>query len=156
MAQVSLKDITGPLLSVLLLLAGASPAAARINHSPAGERRRHPDRSAAGAVPSDQNRYYGGGVSIRVLGASYGRNVNTNFTDDLARQCQGRDYCVYRIDARQAIPGPAAPRTIRRATCAATAAMSATLRRAPRPPASRSCWTAAASSNLQPCKQVLS
>ena len=52
MAQVSLKDITGPLLSVLLLLAGASPAAAQINHSPAGERGRHPDRSAAGAVPS--------------------------------------------------------------------------------------------------------
>ena len=41
----------------------------------------------------------------RVLGAAYGRNcagnVSTNVTDDLARQCQGRDYCVYRIDALQ-------------------------------------------------------
>ena len=45
------------------------------------------------------------GVSVRVLGAVYGRNCagqnNTNVTNDLARQCQGRDYCVYRIDHRQ-------------------------------------------------------
>ena len=53
----------------------------------------------------DPNRSYGGGSTIRILGAAYGGNCrtpfNTNVTDDLARNCQGRDYCVYRIDARQ-------------------------------------------------------
>ena len=106
MAHVSLEDIVGPLLAVLLLVIGAAPAAAQITIplpgsgggiqiGPQDQQQRTPD----------QNRYYGSGVSIRVLGAAYGRNcagnVSTNVTDDLARQCQGRDYCVYRIDARQ-------------------------------------------------------
>ena len=113
MAQVSLtqrlpRGIVGPLLAVLLLITGALPAAAQITIPLPG--------SGGGGIqigpqqeqqqrPPDQNRYYGGSVSIRVLGAAYGRNcagnVSTNVTDDLARQCQGRDYCVYRIDARQ-------------------------------------------------------
>jgi hypothetical protein len=105
MAQASLKDITGPLLAVLLLLAGASPAAAQITIPLPGsgggiQIGPQPDQPRY----QDQNRY-GAAVSIRVLGAAYGRNcpgnVNTNVSDDLARQCQGRDYCVYRIDARQ-------------------------------------------------------
>ena len=54
-------------------------------------------------------------MSIRVLGAVYGRNCraqfNTNVTDDLARQCQGRDYCIYRIDLRQlGDPSPGCPK----------------------------------------------
>lgn len=105
MAQLSLKDITGPLLAVLLLLAGPSPAAAQITIPLPGSG----GGIQIGPQPDqrnpDQNRYYGSGVSIRVLGAAYGRNcpgnVNTNVSDDLARQCQGRDYCVYRIDVRQ-------------------------------------------------------
>ena len=103
MAQ-ALKKIVGPLLAVLLLVAGASPAAAQINIPVPGtggiQIGPQPDQRAP-----DQNRYYGSGVSIRVLGAAYGQNcagnVTTNVTNDLARQCQGRDYCVYRIDARQ-------------------------------------------------------
>ncbi len=104
MAQALLKDITGPLLAALLLLAGASPAAAQITIPLPGSG----GGIQIGPQPDqrnpDPNRYYGG-VSIRVLGAAYGRNcpgnVNTNVSDDLARQCQGRDYCVYRIDVRQ-------------------------------------------------------
>jgi hypothetical protein len=106
MARVSLKQFIGPLLAVLLLSAGAAPAAAQISIPLPG--------SGGGSIQigpqqdqrsPDQNRYQGGGVSIRVLGAAYGRNcagnVSTNVTNDLARQCQGRDYCVYRIDHRQ-------------------------------------------------------
>ena len=105
MAKASIKEITGPLLAVLLLAAGASPAAAQISIPVPGS------GGSIQIVPQqdqrnpDQNLYHGGGVSFRVLGAVYGRNcpgnVNTNVTDDLARQCQGRDYCVYRIDHRQ-------------------------------------------------------
>jgi hypothetical protein len=109
MAQVSLlKDITGPLLAVLLLLAGASPASAQISipvPGSGGSIQIGPQQQQQEQRVPDQNRYYGTGVSIRVLGAAYGRNcagnVSTNVTNDLARQCQGRDYCVYRIDARQ-------------------------------------------------------
>ena len=105
MAQASLKDITGPLLAVVLLLAGASPAAAQITIPLPGSG----GGIQIGPQPDqrnpDQNRYHGGAVSIRVLGAAYGRNcagnVSTNVTGDLARQCQGRDYCVYRVDVRQ-------------------------------------------------------
>lgn len=103
MARVSLKDMIGPLLAVLLLMTGALPAAAQITIPLPG--------SGGGGIqigPQQQQqdqRYYGGNVSIRVLGAAYGRNcagnVSTNVTDDLARRCQGLDYCVYRIDARQ-------------------------------------------------------
>lgn len=105
MATASLKGIAGPLLAVLLLLAGASPAAAQITIPLPGSGGGIQIGPQQDQRNPDQNRYYGGGVSIRILGAAYGRNcpgnVNTNFTDDLARQCQGRDYCVYRIDARQ-------------------------------------------------------
>jgi hypothetical protein len=109
-AQASLKDIVGPLLAVLLLVAGASPAAAQITiplpGSGGGGIQIGPQQEQQQQQRTpDQNRYYGTSVSIRVLGAAYGRNcagnVTTNVTDDLARQCQGRDYCVYRIDARQ-------------------------------------------------------
>ena len=109
-AQVSLKDMIGPLLAVLLLIAGASPAAAQITiplpGSGGGGIQIGPQQEQQQQQRApDQNRTYGGSVSIRVLGAAYGRNcagnVSTNVTDDLARQCQGRDYCVYRIDARQ-------------------------------------------------------
>jgi hypothetical protein len=106
MAQASIKAIAGPLLAVLLLAAGALPAAAQISIPVPG--------TGGGSIQigpqpdqryQDPNRAYGGAVSIRILGAVYGRNcagqANTNFTDDLARQCQGRDYCVYRIDMRQ-------------------------------------------------------
>ena len=106
MAQASIKAIAGPLLAVLLLAAGALPAAAQISIPVPG--------TGGGSIQigpqpdqryQDPNRAYGGAASIRILGAVYGRNcagqANTNFTDDLARQCQGRDYCVYRIDMRQ-------------------------------------------------------
>jgi hypothetical protein len=106
MAQASIKAIAGPLLAVLLLAIGALPAAAQISIPLPG--------GSGGSIQigpqpdqrnQDPNRAYGAAVSIRILGAVYGRNcsgqANTNFTDDLARQCQGRDYCVYRIDVRQ-------------------------------------------------------
>jgi hypothetical protein len=107
LAQMSLRSIVGPLLAVLLLIAGALPAAAQITiplPGSGGGIQIGPQQEQQQRVP-DQNRYQGGGVSIRVLGAAYGSNcagnVSTNVTNDLARQCQGRDYCVYRIDARQ-------------------------------------------------------
>jgi hypothetical protein len=119
MAQASLKDMIGPLLAVLLLIAGASPAAAQITIPLPGsgggiQIGPQPEQQQQQRAP-DQNRYYGGSVSIRVLGAAYGRNcagnVSTNVTDDLARQCQGRDYCVYRIDSRQiGDPRPGCPK----------------------------------------------
>ena len=106
MGQASIKAIAGPLFAVLLLAVGALPAAAQISIPLPG--------SGGGSIQigpqpdqrnQDPNRGYAGAVSIRVLGAVYGSNcagqANTNFTDDLARQCQGRDYCVYRIDMRQ-------------------------------------------------------
>jgi len=99
MAQVSIKTIAGPLLAILLLATAASPSVAQISIPVPG--------TGGGSIqigPQPDQRY-GGAVSIRILGAVYGRNcagqANTNFTDDLARQCQGRDYCVYRIDMRQ-------------------------------------------------------
>ena len=104
MARASIKEIIGPLLAVLLVTS-ASPVAAQISIPVPGSGGSiqigpQPDRRY-----QDQNRYYGVAVSIRVLGAAYGRNcagnVSTNVTNDLARQCQGRDYCVYRVDARQ-------------------------------------------------------
>jgi hypothetical protein len=108
MAQASLKDMFGPLLAVLVLIAGASPAAAQITiplPGSGGGIQIGPQQDQQQRTVPDQNRSYGGNVSIRVLGAAYGRNcagnVSTNVTDDLARRCQGLDYCVYRIDARQ-------------------------------------------------------
>jgi hypothetical protein len=107
MARASLKGIVGPLLAVLLLAIGASPAAAQITiplPGSGGGIQIGPQQDQQQRTVPD-NRYQGGGVSIRVLGAAYGRNcagnVSTNVTDDLARRCQGLDYCVYRIDARQ-------------------------------------------------------
>jgi len=105
MAQASLKEFVGPLLAVLLLVTCASPAAAQISIPMPGSGGSIQIGPQQDQRAPDQNRYQGGGVSIRVLGAAYGRNcagnVSTNVTDDLARQCQGRDYCVYRIDTRQ-------------------------------------------------------
>ena len=114
LTRASLRSIVGPLVAVLLLVAGASPAAAQINIPVPGTGGIQIGPQPDQRVP-DQNRYQGGGVSIRVLGAAYGRNcagnVSTNVTDDLARQCQGRDYCVYRIDARQiGDPRPGCPK----------------------------------------------
>ena len=103
--QMSIKAIAGLLFAVLLLGAGGSPALAQISIPLPG--------GSGGSIQigpqpdqryQDPNRAYGGAASIRILGAVYGGNcagqANTNFTDDLARQCQGRDYCVYRIDMR--------------------------------------------------------
>ncbi|HSI00159.1 MAG TPA: hypothetical protein VLA02_06120 [Reyranella sp.] len=88
-------------LAVLLLVAGASTAMAQISI---------PIPGTGGNIQvgpqQDQrdNRSYG--ASIRILDASYGRNCpvrigGANAFDDLSRYCQGRDYCTYRIDARQ-------------------------------------------------------
>ena len=150
MAQASIKAIVGPLLAVLLLVTGASPAAAQISIPVPGSGGSIQIGPQQDQRTPDQNRYYGAAVSVRVLGAAYGGNcagnVSTNVTNDLARQCQGRDYCVYRIDHRQlGDPRPGCAKDYRRAMSAATAATSATPRRVPRPPASRSCWTVAAS-----------
>ena len=106
MAQVSLKESIGPLLAALLLLvAGPSPVAAQISIPVPGTGGSIQIGPQQDQRTPEQDRYHGGAGSIRVLGAAYGRNcagnVTTNVTDDLARQCQGRDYCVYRIDHRQ-------------------------------------------------------
>lgn len=116
MARASIKGIIGPLVAALLLAAGTLPAAAQISI---------PLPGSGGSIQigpqqdqpryQDQNPSYGGGVSIRVLGAVYGNNcagnVSTNVTSDLARQCQGRDYCVYRVDSRQiGDPRPGCPK----------------------------------------------
>ena len=90
--------------AILLVVACAGPATAQISI---------PMPGTGGAIQigpqpdqrtPDPNRSYGGSA-IRILGAAYGGNcrtpLNTNVTDDLVRNCQGRDYCVYRIDARQ-------------------------------------------------------
>ena len=110
MARTSIKEIAGALLAIALLVTCAWPATAQISIPMPGtggsiqigpqQDQRNPDQRYP-----DQNRYQGGGLSIRVMGAAYGGNcagnVSTNVADDLARQCQGRDYCVYRIDHRQ-------------------------------------------------------
>jgi hypothetical protein len=93
-------------LAVLLLVAFVTPATAQISIPLPG--------SGGGTIqinPQQDPRYpgqnptYGGVASIRVLGAIYGRNCRAqtggNVINDLVRQCQGRDYCVYRIDYRQ-------------------------------------------------------
>jgi hypothetical protein len=120
MAQASIKRIIGPLAAALLLLAvGVSPVAAQITIPlpgsgggiQIGPQQQQQDQPRY----QDQNPNYGGGLSIRVLGAIYGNNcagnVSTNVTGDLARQCQGRDYCVYRVDSRQiGDPRPGCPK----------------------------------------------
>lgn len=92
--------------AVLLLVACTLPAAAQISI---------PLPGTGGSIqinPQPDQRYqdpnrpsYGTTTAIRVLGAVYGRNCRgqygANVTDDLVRHCQGRDYCVYRIDYRQ-------------------------------------------------------
>jgi hypothetical protein len=106
MAHTSITKIIGPVLAVVLSVACACPAAAQINiplpGSGGGTIQINPQQDPR--YP-DQNRNYGSAISIRVLGAVYGRNcraqTNANVTGDLVRQCQGRDYCVYRIDHRQ-------------------------------------------------------
>lgn len=117
MAQASTKGIFGALAAALLLIVGALPAVAQISIPLPG--------GSGGSIQigpqqdqpryQDQNPGYGGAVSIRVLGAVYGNNcagnVSTNVTGDLARQCQGRDYCVYRVDSRQiGDPRPGCPK----------------------------------------------
>jgi hypothetical protein len=92
-------------LTVLVLIACASPAVAQISIPLPGSGSSIQIGPQQDQRSPDQNRYYGGTSSIRVLGAVYGRNcpvqLGGNVTDDLARQCQGRDYCVYPIDYRQ-------------------------------------------------------
>ena len=91
--------------AILLLVACASPATAQISIPLPGTG----GSIQIGPQPDqrypDQNRSYGGAQAIRVLGAVYGRNCRAQFganvADDLARHCQGRDYCTYRIDYRQ-------------------------------------------------------
>lgn len=108
MARASIKEIIGPLVAVLLLLTvGVSPVAAQITIPLPGSGsgiQIGPQQQQDQPRYQDQNPSYGGGLSIRVLGAAYGNNcagnVSTNVTNDLARQCQGRDYCVYRVDVR--------------------------------------------------------
>jgi hypothetical protein len=105
MTRTSIKGTTGPLLAVVLLIACASPVAAQISIPVPGSGGSIQIGPQQDQRAPDQNRYQGGAVSIRVLGAGYGQNcggqLNTNVTNDLARQCQGQDYCVYRIDSRQ-------------------------------------------------------
>src|SRR6266545_3649104 len=105
MTRTPIKETVGPLLAIVLLMVCASPAAAQISIPVPGSGGSIQIGPQQDQRSPDQYRYQGGAVSIRVLGAAYGRNcagnVTTNVTDDLARQCQGRDYCVYRIDARQ-------------------------------------------------------
>jgi hypothetical protein len=118
MTQASIKGIIGPLVAVLLLAVGALPAAAQITiplPGSGGGIQIGPQQQDQQPRYQDQNPSYGGGVSIRVLGAVYGNNcagnVSTNVTGDLARQCQGRDYCVYRVDSRQiGDPRPGCPK----------------------------------------------
>jgi hypothetical protein len=89
-------------LAVLLLVTGASTAMAQISIGIPGTG----GSIQVGPQQQDQrdNRSYR--TSIRILDASYGRNCpvrigGSNAVDDLARYCQGRDYCTYRIDVRQ-------------------------------------------------------
>ena len=107
-------------LAILLLVALAAPAAAQISIqipgtggaiqiNPNPDQRypdqRYPNQGYPNQGYPNQNSYYGGGVSIRVLGAVYGRNCRAqyggNATNDIASQCQGRNYCVYNIDHRR-------------------------------------------------------
>lgn len=117
MAQTSIKGIIGLLIAVLLLAVGASPAAAQITIPLPGSGSGIQIGPQQDQQPryQDQNPSYGGSLSIRVLGAVYGNNcagnVSTNVTGDLARHCQGRDYCVYRVDSRQiGDPRPGCPK----------------------------------------------
>ena len=99
----------------------------------------------------DQNCYQGGGLSIRVMGAAYGGNcaatsAPTSPTIWHGSAKAGTIASTASTIARSATPGLDAPRPIWRAISVVMAAMNATPRRAPRPPASPSCSTAAASS----------
>jgi hypothetical protein len=90
-------------LAVLLSITCATPAAAQINIPLPGT------GSTIQIGPQQQQQEQNrssGGASIRVFEATYGRNCRVqlgsiNVTDDLTRACQGRDYCTYRVDARQ-------------------------------------------------------
>jgi hypothetical protein len=91
--------------AVLLLIACALPAAAQISiplPGTGGSIQINPQQPDQRYQDPNRPSY---GTSIRVLGAVYGRNCRgqygANVTDDLVRHCQGRDYCVYRIDYRQ-------------------------------------------------------
>ena len=96
--------------AVLLFAACAMPAAAQISIPLPGTggsiqiNPQQPDQRYQDPNRQDPSRAYGG-MAIRVLGAVYGSNCRgqrgANVTDDLVRTCQGRDYCVYRIDYRQ-------------------------------------------------------
>ena len=102
-------------LAIALLVALAAPASAQISIQIPGTggaiqinpnpNQQYPNQPYPDQRYPDQNRYYGGGVSIRVLGAVYGRNCRAqyggNVTGDIANQCQGRNYCVYNIDHRR-------------------------------------------------------
>ena len=105
-------------LAVLLVVAGVSPALAQISI---------PLPGTGGNIqigPQDQqrdtrgydNRAHGGGSSIRILEAAYGRNCRAqmgggNVINDIAQACQGRDYCQYYIDVRRlGDPAPGCPK----------------------------------------------
>ena len=87
-------------LAVLLVAVCALPALAQISI---------PLPGTGGNIqigPQDQqrdNRGYGGGSTIRVIEATYGRNCRggSNVINDIAQACQGRDYCQYYIDVRR-------------------------------------------------------
>jgi hypothetical protein len=56
-----------------------------------------------GPQPQQQDRGTYGGSGIRVMGATYGSNCQNhggNVTQEVARMCEGRNYCVYRVDHR--------------------------------------------------------
>jgi hypothetical protein len=92
----------------LLLVAGASSATAQISIplpgggpsiqiGPQQDNRGYDNRGY-------DNRGYGGGSSIRLLEATYGRNCRggtNNAINDIAQACGGRDYCQYYIDVRR-------------------------------------------------------
>ena len=99
--------MTSRKLAVLLLVACASPALAQISIPipgtggvQIGPQSQQPDNRGY------NNRGYGGGSSIRILDANYGRNCRvqmggTDVVNDIAQACQGRDYCQYFIDVRR-------------------------------------------------------
>src|SRR5690349_4374931 len=100
-------------LAVLLLVVGASSALAQISIplpgtggiqiGPQQDNRGYDNRG----YDNRGNRGYGGGSSIRIIEAAYGRNCRVQMggggsvINDLVQACQGRDYCQYFIDVHR-------------------------------------------------------
>jgi hypothetical protein len=97
--------MTSRKLAVLMVLACVSPALAQISIPIPGTGgiQIGPQQDNRGY----DNRGYGGGASIRIIEASYGRNCRAQMggggsaINDIVDACQGRDYCQYYIDVRR-------------------------------------------------------